>query len=203
MKNNKKPIMVFGGCFNPPLYSHLSLAEQMLNEYNELEKIVFVPVNSKYEKVGLLSNEHRYEMLRLACVRNEKFDISRVEIDCDRQLYTIETLRKLQTVYPEHELVFLTGSDNLKELDTWIKADELVSEFKICVLQRGEDNIDEIIEGSEFLKSNKQSFIKAKNDIKSNLSSTFARDKIKNNKSIRYLTSDEIILYIKENKLYE
>ena len=38
MENNKKQIIVFGGCFNPPLNSHFSLAEQMIAEY---------PVNMK------------------------------------------------------------------------------------------------------------------------------------------------------------
>ena len=55
----KKQIMVFGGCFNPPLNSHFSLAEQMLNEYSQIEKVLFVPVSNKYPKRGLASDEDR------------------------------------------------------------------------------------------------------------------------------------------------
>ena len=72
-ENNKKQIIVFGGCFNPPLNSHFSLAEQMVAEYPEIEKIVFVPVNSQYEKMDLIENEHRYQMLIAVCDKNEKF----------------------------------------------------------------------------------------------------------------------------------
>ena len=50
----KKQIAVFGGCFNPPLNSHFSLAEQILNEHEEVEKILFVPVSNKYNKKGLI-----------------------------------------------------------------------------------------------------------------------------------------------------
>ena len=35
----KKQIVMFGGCFNPPLNSHFSLADQVANEYEEIEKI--------------------------------------------------------------------------------------------------------------------------------------------------------------------
>lgn len=199
----KKQIVVFGGCFNPPLNSHFSLAEQMVNEYNQIEKIIFVPVNSQYQKVDLISNEHRYQMLKLVCDKNEKFDVSRVEIDSKRQLYTIETLMELQKVYPEYEICFTMGSDNLKELDSWNKAEELVKNFPIYVFERAEDKIEEIIETNAFLKKNRQSFRKAKNNIRSNLSSTFARERIRTGKSIRYITPDEIVSYIKENKLYQ
>ena len=201
-KKNKKQIIVFGGCFNPPLNSHFSLAEQMVVEYPEIEKIIFVPVNSQYEKIDLIENEHRYQMLKTVCDRNEKFEVSRIEIDSKRQLYTVETLQQLQEKYTDYEVAFLTGSDNLKTLNTWKKANELTRNFKIYILERENDNMEEIIENNIFLKNHKQAFIKAKETIKSNLSSTFVREKIKAGKSIRYLTPDEVILYIQEHQLY-
>lgn len=199
----KKQILIFGGCFNPPLNSHFSLAEQIINEYSNIDKIVFVPVNSKYQKIDLISNEHRYKMLKLVCDKNDKFDVSRIEIDSERSLYTIETLRNFQKTYPENEIAFIIGSDNLKELDAWKKADELTRDFKIYVLERDKDNIEEFIQSNEFLNKNKQAFIKTKNNITSNLSSTFVREKLKNSKSIRYLAPDEVVSYILENKLYQ
>ena len=107
MKNLiKKQIVVFGGCFNPPLNSHFSLAEQLLQEYSQIQKIIFVPVNSKYQKIDLVDNEHRYQMLKLVCDKNKEFDVSRIEMDYKRQLYTIETLTKLQKQYEEYEICF-------------------------------------------------------------------------------------------------
>lgn len=199
----KKHIVIFGGCFNPPLNSHFSLVEQIINEYNNIEKIIFVPVNSQYKKIDLISNEHRYKMLKLVCDKNEKLDVSKIEINSSRPLYTIETLREFQRIYPKHEIAFIIGSDNLKELGTWQKAEELTKDFKIYVLERDQDNFEKIIQSDEFLKKNKQSFIKAKNNITSNLSSTFVRKKIKEGKSIRYLAPDEVVSYILENRLYQ
>lgn len=200
---NDKTIVVFGGSFNPPLNSHFSLAEQIVSEYENVEKIIFVPVNQKYQKKGLLENKYRYEMLKCVCDKNEKFEVSRIEIDSERQLYTVETLHKIQEEYPDYEVAFLTGSDNLKTLDTWKKVEELTTKFKLYILERDNDCMEEIIQNNELLKKHRQAFIKAKDTIKSNLSSTFVREKIKNGKSIRYLTPDEVITYIKEHQLYQ
>lgn len=200
---NKKQILIFGGCFNPPLNSHFLLAEQLLNEYSQIEKIIFMPVNSHYQKEDLIDNKHRYQMLKLVCDKNEKFEVSKLELEADRQLYTIETLRKMQEQYPEYEIAFIMGSDNLKELETWNCADELVKEFKMYILERDKDDVEKIIQTSKFLKENKTAFIKAKNNVTSNMSSTFVREKLRGGKSIRYLTPDEVRSYIIKNNLYQ
>ena len=200
--NNKKILAVFGGSFNPPLNSHFSLAQQIVNEYDNIEKVIFVPVNSKYEKQDLLPNKHRYNMLKLVCDKNDKFILSDIEIKQDRQLYTLETLELLQEQYPEYELCFTIGTDNLKSFPTWNNPEELSKKFKILVIERDEDNIEAILDENVCLKEHRNSFIKLKKNIRSNISSSFVRDKLKRGKSIRYLTPDEIYYYIKENKLY-
>ena len=198
---NDKIIVVFGGSFNPPLNSHFSLAEQIVSEYENVEKIIFVPVNQKYQKKGLLENKYRYEMLKCVCDKNDKFEVSDIELRNERQLYTIETLEEIQKMYPNKTIWFTTGSDNLRELNTWEKADELVK--KVLVLERDEDCLEDIINNDSFLKENEKSFIKVKNNVRSGLSSSFVREKIKEGKSIRYFTPDEVYSYIKVNNLFK
>lgn len=202
MENIKNIIAVFGGSFNPPLNSHFSLGQQIVNEYENVDKVLFVPVSTSYAKPGLISNEHRYNMLKLVCDKNPDFEVSDIELVQDRQLYTLETLELLQEKYPGKTICFTIGTDNLRELSTWKLIDKLVAKFKILVLERDEDVMYSIIEQDEFLKKNKDCFIKLKENIRSNISSTFARDKLKRGKSIRYLTPDEVYNYINENNLY-
>lgn len=198
----KKVLAIFGGSFNPPLNSHFSLAEQIVNEYENIDKVVFVPVNSKYEKSGLISNEHRYNMLKLVCDKNDNFIVSDIELKQDNQLYTLETLQLLQEKYPENEICFTIGTDNLKEFSSWHEPEKIVSNFKILVLERDEDSMENIINNDEFLKLHRDAFIKLRENIRSNISSTFVREKLKRGKSVRYLTPDEVYYYIKENNLY-
>lgn len=199
---DKRILAIFGGSFNPPLNSHFSLAQQIVNEYENIEKVIFVPVNSKYQKEGLLENKHRYNMLKLVCDKNENFIVSDIELKQEKQLHTIETLELLQKQYPNNIICFTIGTDNLKQISTWGEAEKLVTDFKILVLERDEDSMDEIIKQDNFLLEHKDSFIKLKENIRSNISSTFVREKIRRGKSIRYLTPDEVYYYIKENNLY-
>lgn len=119
----KNTIVVFGGSFNPPLNSHFSIAEQVLNEYEEVEKIVFIPVSKKYEKDGLEENYHRYNMLKLVIDKNRNFLLSDIDMNENKSLYTIETLEETQKQFSNKQIWFLIGSDNLKELHTWKRAE--------------------------------------------------------------------------------
>ena len=199
---NKKTLAIFGGSFNPPLNSHFSIAEQILAEYEKIEKVIFVPVSSNYSKSGLLENHYRYNMLKLVCDKNENFEVSDIEQKQEYQLCTLQTLNLLKEQYPDYRLYFIIGTDNLKELSKWVSAEKLVANFNALVIERDEDLMDKIINENEFLRQNKESFIKVKENIRSNISSTFAREKLKRGKSIRYLTPEEVYNYIKRNNLY-
>ncbi len=163
--------------------------------------MIFMPVSNQYNKKGLASNEDRYHMLRLICDPNPKFEVSRIEIDSERQLYTIETLEILGKKYPEYSLWFIIGTDNLKELKTWKNPEELMSKYKILVLKRKEDNIDEIIENDLLLKKYKESFIKINNKT-IDISSSEIREKMKKGESVANKIEDKVYTYIKEKKIY-
>jgi len=197
----KRIIAVFGGSFNPPANSHINLAKQILENYNNIEKVIFVPVNVKYNKKGLASNEDRFFMLQKICENNKGLEVSDIEITSQRQLYTIETLRLIQEQYKEYDIYFVLGTDNLKELETWHDADELLKNFKMLVLERGEDSVERIIKNDNFLRKYKASFSKLQNIEKINLSSTAIREKVKRGEDITNLVPTEIIK--KVLKLYK
>lgn len=200
--NNRKSIVVFGGSFNPPHNSHFSTAQQVLNKYEEVEKVIFVPVNNQYEKSGLEENKHRYNMLKLVIDKNTNFILSDIDMKGNSSLYTIEILEKIQKQYEDKNIWFLIGSDNLKELHTWKRAEELVSKYKVLVMERDQDKISDIVEENELLNYYKENIIKLNEEIRSNFSSTYIRSQIKKQKSVRYLMPDEVYEYIKTNNLY-
>lgn len=174
----------------------------MLNQYEEVEKIIFIPVNDRYPKKGLLSNELRYNMLKLVADKNNKFIISEMDFGRDKSLPTIETLEKTQQQFPDKQICFLTGSDNLKEIHTWDRAEDIVSKYKLIIMERGCDNVEEIIENNSLLLKNKQNIMKLNQEIRSNCSSTYIRNQLKNEKSVKYLVPEEVIEYIEKYKLY-
>lgn len=199
---NRKIIALFCGSFNPPLFSHFSLAEQLLNTDKNIEKVIFVPVSNKYNKDGLISDKHRLNMLNLVCVNNPRFEASDIEFNRNRQPYTFETLQAFEEIYPNYEIRLIIGTDNLKELDTWYEIEQLLNRFKVFVIARDEDNIEDITNNHSLLSKYSSSFVKSNISIRTNLSSSFVRNEIKNHRSVKYLLPDEVINYIKNNNLY-
>ena len=198
---NNKTIVVFGGAFNPPTNSHFSLAEQIVSEYKNIDKVMFLPVSDIYNKKDLLPSKLRLDMLKSVVDKNDNFEISLVEVNSQKLLNTVETLEIIQAEYPNHKICFILGTDNLELLPTWEKYEELVTNFKLLVLERDTHNMDEIIDNNVKLKDYENSFIKVEESVRSDCSSTLLREKLRQNKSIRYLVPDEVYNYIHSNKI--
>lgn len=199
---DKKIIAVFGGSFNPPINSHISLAKQILDKFQKIEKLIFVPVSTKYQKQELIEDKHRYNMLEIVCQKEEKLEVSNIEMTTDKQLYTIQTLDIFKEKYKENDIYFVMGTDNLKEIKTWRESERLLKNYKIIVLERENDKLENIIEESNLLTEYKNSLIKIDGIDKIFLSSTMIRDKIKNGQNVEEFIDKEVLKYIKENKLY-
>ncbi len=200
----KKAIAIFGGSFNPPLNSHLELAKKIVKNLNYIEKIIYVPVSTKYNrKSNLVEDTHRYNMLKIMCKDEEKLEVSDIELTYKRQLYTIETLDIFKNKYPDHDIYFIMGTDNLKDLHTWKEPERILRNYKIIVLERGEDKLEEIIENDELLKKNKTSIIIAKKIKPIKISSTMIREKIKNEEDVKDFFKEEVLEYIFKNGLYK
>ncbi len=188
----KSGIAVFGGSFNPPTIAHISLAKKVLAKMDNLEKVILVPVSTRYNKNGLASDEIRFNMLEQICAKEPGLEVSRLELDSDKQLYTIETLRKIKQQNPNKQIYFVLGTDNLKELETWHKVYELLSGFNFIVLKRDEDIVSDIIDKSTILKKYKSSFFELKGIDTVDLSSSYVRKRIQDGETIVGLVPSQI-----------
>lgn len=199
----KKVVAVFGGSFNPPINSHMLLAKQIIEKCSNIEKLIFVPVSTKYQKSKLASDEHRYNMLKLICEKEYKLEVSDIELKQDKQLYTIETLDLIKEQYgPEFEIWFVLGTDNLKQIGSWNSPERLLNQYKILVLERENDRVEDLIKDNQLLENYKESLIKIEGIDKIFLSSTMIREKIKNGENIEEFIDREVLKYIRDNKLY-
>ena len=198
----KKIIAVFGGSFNPPINSHVFLAKQILEKCNKIEKLIFVPVSTKYQKEELIEDKHRYNMLKIISKKEEKIEVSDIELITDKQLYTIQTLDFFKDIYKENDIYFVMGTDNLKEVETWKESERLLKNYKIIVLEREDDKLENIIKDSKLLTKYENSLIKIDGIDKIFLSSTMIRNKMKNREDVEKFIDTDVLRYIKENELY-
>lgn len=185
-------IAIFGGAFNPPTLAHINLAKQILDNLSNIKKIIFVPVSTKYNKSGLAEDKDRFNMLKTICKEFNNIEVSDIELKSSRQLFTIETLDKIQEQNKNKKIFFIIGTDNLKQLDTWHNVDKLLEKYKVIVLKRNNDNISEIINNSNVLSNHRESIVELKNIKPINLSSTHIREKLKKGEDISKLVPPEI-----------
>lgn len=102
----------------------------------------------------LVDDKHRYNMLKLICKNEDKLEVSDIELKHNKQLYTIQTLNLIKQQYGNnYDIWFVMGTDNLKEVETWNNPQQLLSNYKILVLNREDDKLEEIIENSYLLKN--------------------------------------------------
>lgn len=191
-------IGIFGGSFNPPHKMHLRMAKELLND-DLLDKIIYVPTGSKYiYKNNLVSDQDRYNMLKIMIKNDERLEVSDFELQT-RNIYTYETLEYFKGIYLDDEIYFILGTDNLAYVDKWKYGKELLENNNFIVIRRSTDDIEKILK--KYIKYRKNIVVSEVSE--SNISSTLIRDKIKNKENVLDFIDEDVYNYILENKLYE
>ena len=116
-------IGLFGGAFNPPHLGHLVCAQEAHIQL-DLDVVVWVPVGqAPHREIPQdPGREVRFQMCDYATAADERFGLTRIEIDREGPSYTADTLRALRERSPEDELVLLLGGDQAAALATWHRA---------------------------------------------------------------------------------
>lgn len=115
-KKNGKRIGIFGGSFNPVHKAHIKIAQLSIIKLN-LDQLIFVPAFKNPDKINhnYVLGSDRKKMLEL--VLCEKCQISEYELNAHTVNYTYQTIDYFKKTYPNDQLFFIIGSDNLEHLD--------------------------------------------------------------------------------------
>ena len=194
---------ILGGSFDPPQLGHLLLAE-ISRETLCLDRVLFAPVADHPVKQHTLRLplRHRLAMLQLAIAGNPNFEISRVDIDRAGPHYSADMVRILRSQQPDSQLYFLMGGDNLRDLPTWNRPQELMRHCRLAVMQRADEDIapdmhDAILPGlSQCVDLVDVPLLSVW------LSSTHVVQRLRQGKTVRYQVPDRVLDYIHAHKLY-
>jgi len=189
-----KQIGLFFGSFNPIHYGHLMIASYMAH-FTELEEVWFVvsPQNPFKEKKNLANMYDRLEMVNIAIENSGKLLASSIEFNLPKPSYTIDTLIHLKEKYPNRDFVLIMGEDNLASLEKWKNYEIILRDYKIFVYPRPNA-------GKSTLRNHPSVTVTDTPLIE--ISSTFIRHSIKNNKNVKYFTPDGVIDFIDKKGLY-
>lgn len=197
-------IGIMGGTFDPIHLGHLIMAEYA-RETLDLDKIIFVPTGIHPLKVNkAISSPHtRIEMISLAIESNPKFEISTIEIDKEGISYTIETLRLLKQKYKNSGLYFILGTDLLFEIERWKDFKEFSKICKLALFHRAGDTDDRVEEKIRQLRMQYGLEFEKIESPKIEISSTEIRNRVLDNRSIKYMLPQNVEEYIASNNLYK
>jgi nicotinate-nucleotide adenylyltransferase len=199
-----KRIGIMGGTFDPLHYGHLVAAEMARNEFR-LEKVIFIPTGNPPHKMGreITNPEARFQMVKLATEDNLSFGVSRIEIERIGHSYTVDTLRELHQLYPEHEIYFITGSDAFREIFTW---KDFESALELCHFIGASRPGFDAEEFMQDLQAAHPEFFTRMHLLEVPalaISSTDIRSRVRKNQPIRYLLPEAVRLYIERESLYQ
>ena len=191
-------IGVFGGSFNPPHKMHLNIGLDLVNK-QYVDKVIYVPTGSKYKyKNNLLPDKNRLEMLNILTKNQEYLGVNDYELK-DEVVYTCETLAYFKELYPNDQIYFICGADNLSYIDKWKNGEEILNNYKIIVMKRKGEDIEKLLNKFEDYQEN----IVVADVEQQDISSTDIRERLKNKEYVLDVLDKNVYEYIRKNKLYE
>jgi nicotinate-nucleotide adenylyltransferase len=192
---------IFGGAFNPPHIGHLVCAQEAHFRLG-LEKVVWVPMGlpPHREIEDDPGREARYTMCEYATSADERFSLSRFEIDREGPAYTVDTLRAAKDATPGAELFVILGADQAAALPAWHEPEEVLSLATVAVVARAERTREMVVDAVASLAGADRVvfFDMPRIDV----SSTLVRARAREGEPIRYLVPDKVANYIGAQSLY-
>jgi len=188
-------IGLFFGSFNPIHIGHLIIANTMA-ETTDLDEVWFVvsPQNPFKKNQSLLHEFDRYDMVSAAISDNPIFRVSDIEFNLPKPSYTIDTLAYLSDKHPQNSFVLIIGEDNLAQFTNWKNYEQILNQYELYVYPRPNST-----------NSNLRNHPKVKlvGAPLLEISATYIRSLVKQEKSIRYLVSKEVEELIVSRKYYQ
>lgn len=203
LSGRRKRLGIFGGTFDPPHVGHLILAMEAYDQLH-LDRVLWVLEPNPPHKAGkkLTPIDIRIEMVQAAIDEDEKFELSRVDIDRPGPHFVVDTMRLLRQQYPKEDLVFLMGGDSLRNLPTWLEPESFIQACdRLGVMRRPGEVINmRVIEERLPGISQKIEFIDAP---LLEISSNQIRSLVSQKKPYRYYLPIDIFQTIKAKNLYQ
>jgi len=136
MADIKKPVIIYGGSFDPPHKGHTALAAAALRQLAP-SALYFVPgFHTPFKDLRPVPFADRAALLRAALgaaglAGRKEIKISSFEADLGRVVYSWETVEYFRRLHPGSPLYFLMGSDCLAGFKTWRRSRSILKRARL------------------------------------------------------------------------
>lgn len=191
-----------GGTFDPLHFGHLFIAEAA-RDACELDEVIFFPNNLPAHAQGKSTSadaELRYELMLLGIEDNSHFRGSRIELERPGKSYAFDTIQQFQReLGADVELYFIIGADSMRDLLTWYRGAEL---FDLCCFVAATRPGFDSAAAIAALSDEQRARVISLEVPGLYISSTELRLRVRQQKTIRYLTPEPVRKRIEEINLY-
>lgn len=186
-------IGLYFGSFNPIHVGHLIIAQYVVDN-TDIKRLWFVvsPQNPFKPSKTLLNEYDRLALVEAAISDNDALETCDIEFKLSKPSYTIDTLTYLNEKYPAHTFYIVMGSDSYANIDKWKNGNILLEKYQIIVYQRP---------GFEVASKNNKLTI-LENAPLLDISASYIRNAIKDNKSVKYLLTENVWKQIEKEGHY-
>lgn len=195
---------IFGGTFDPVHFGHLLLAETCRQEL-ELTEVRLVPAGQPPHKSGsgITDGHIRADMLQLAISGYPEYSVDRREIRRAGASYTVDTLTEYRTEFPQARLYFLLGADSLRDIPGWRDPERISELATIVAVNRPGLPVPTPIQVREWVGDGLADRIQTLTMPGTDLSATDLRQRVRDGKSLRFMTPRAVEVFIQEHRIYE
>lgn len=180
-------IGLYFGSFNPIHNGHLAVAQYMINSgVFDAIRFVISPHNPFKNQEDLFDENLRLNWVKRAIADNKYFEYSDVEFHLSKPSYTINTLEYFLQHEAQHSFSIIIGSDNLHNIHSWHRIDELCQKTEFHVYNRPGANIE--LPNFGVFHLHHAPLI--------DISATYIRELLRAKKSTQYLLPDAVRLDI-------
>ena len=199
-----KRIGILGGTLNPIHNGHIIMGQAAQKEFM-LDAIMLLPSGQPPHKANheLAPKEDRFEMARLVAKQENGFVASRLEIDREDCIYTVETLQTIGEAMPEAEWFYLIGSDTLRDLKNWKDYRRALSLCTYIDFVRADQNMQDDRKVIQSLYSEDQAAFLLAQTRPAPISATEIRARVAQGLSLKGLVPPYVGAYMSERRLYQ
>jgi|GEM_PF-822501 len=157
----KKRIVLFGGSFNPPHEGHLHIAQKAHEALGCDGVWMMVAPRNPYKDPSIYADlSHRKKMSELMTAHLPWLKVTDIEqsyiADGQDFIETAETLKRLRTDFPNHEFVWMMGSDNVIDFHQWGGWEDMIANHLIMVMNRTQSAAEiETVKNAKAVKASK------------------------------------------------
>lgn len=190
---------LFGSVFDPVHYGHLYAAEAVRDKLG-LDHVLMMParVPPHKDSHGVAPATDRAAMVRLAVASNPLLRLSELELRRRGPSFTLDTVEELASTYGSPPVLIL-GVDAFLLIQTWHRWAELAERVPFALVARPGYDTKEARSLADRIDAEVVCLIEGGG---LDISSTLLRQRIAEGRTIRYLTPDPVIDYLRGHGLY-